>query len=592
MVTVVPRSVLLALCLMAVLAPALIATADARAAAGDLDRSFSGDGLTTTSFMNGTATDEGRSVAIQRDGKSVVAGYSDRESARNGDFELARYNRDGSLDGSFGVGGRVITDIGGREQTLRDVAIAPDGRIVVAGMINFGRSSTGKDFAVARYTPSGSLDSSFGGGDGVATTSFDNSRFADHANGVVLLSGGKILLAGTSDQAPASAPVEDDDFALARFTSDGTLDPTFSTDGKVTASFGPGNDGAGPVDVTPDGKYVASGESRQPTTGIDFATARFLPDGRLDPGFSGDGRQTTALSAGNRNDIAGGMQVQRNGRIVVAGNADRGGATRTDYALLRYLPNGDLDPSFGSGGTVFTDFDDGGPFDSANELVLQPDGKIVAAGNSIVDSVFGFSLARYRPDGSLDGTFSGDGRATASFGPRSSLLGFGVALQRDGKIVLAGYGRTPDSTTGQDFAVGRFLGDQANLRAGMSARPSPTRVGRTVTFSLRVRNRGSEAATDARARITLPSHARFLSAGSSRGSCTRTSARTLRCAVGRIAPGASVRIAVRLRPTRAGVIRSTATVRSDTLDPSTGDNDASSSVRVAPARRTAPGFTG
>lgn len=590
MVTVIPRPVLLALSLMAALAPAFVATAGARAAAGDLDRSFSGDGLTTTSFTNGDGADQSRSVAIQRDGKSVVAGSSNQGPVRSTDFALARYNRDGSLDSSFGAGGRVVTDFGGRQQGLRDVAIAGDGKIVVAGSINFGRDSTGTDFAVARYTPGGSLDTSFGGGDGVATASFDNSRFFDGANGVVLLPGGKILLAGNSDQAPASAATADEDFALARFTADGTLDPTFSTDGKVTASFGPGNDGAGPVDVTPDGKYVASGESRQPSTGIDFATARFLPDGRLDASFSGDGRQTTALSAGSRSDVAGGMEVQRNGRIVVAGNADRGGATGVDYALLRYLPSGELDPSFGSGGTVFTGFDNGSGLDSANELTLQPDGKIVAGGNSIIDNVLSFSLARYRPDGSLDGTFSGDGRATASFGPRSSLFGFGLALQRDGKIVLSGYGRTPDTTTGDDFAVARFLGDQANLRASMSARPRPARVGGTVTFSAGVRNRGSEAATDARARITLPSGARFLSAGTSRGSCTRTSARTLRCAVGRIAAGSSVRISVRLRPTRAGVIRSSASVSSDTLDPSAGDNRASRSVRVA--GRAEPGLTG
>jgi uncharacterized delta-60 repeat protein len=171
------------------------------------------------------------------------------------------------------------------------------------------------------------------------------------------------------------------DFALARYLPDGRLDPTFGVGGIVTTDFG-GFEGAGPVLLQPDGKPVAAGSAD-----TDFALARYLPDGRLDLTFGVGGKVTTDFTGAEGSDGVGGLIRQPDGKLVAAGRACLN--FTCDFALVRYLHNGRLDPSFGDGGTVTTDF---GGDDQAGPLVRQPDGKLVAAGGAGGD----FALARYR----------------------------------------------------------------------------------------------------------------------------------------------------------------------------------------------------
>jgi uncharacterized delta-60 repeat protein len=180
------------------------------------------------------------------------------------------------------------------------------------------------------------------------------------------------------------------------------------------------------------------------TYGGNFALARYNPNGSLDPTFSGDGKQTTNFG---RFDGAGAMAIQPDGKIVAAG-----GALDGDFGLARYKPNGALDPTFSGDGMQTTDF--GGGFDGARGVALQGDGKIVAAGCACPNDVNArdFALARYNPNGALDPTFSGDGKLTTDFGASDDAAD-AVALQTDGKIVAVGHGGP-----GGDFALARYLG--------------------------------------------------------------------------------------------------------------------------------------
>ena len=250
---------------------------------------------------------------------------------------LARYNSNGSLDTSFGIGGSVVTGL------LRgsDVVIQPDGKIVVAGD-SPGPQMNG-DFAVARFNSDGSLDTSFGIG-GVATA--DVSAEGDQAFAVALQSNGKIVAAGRAFNFNNGTFV---DFALARFNGDGSLDAGFGNGGKVTTHFGfRDNEQALDVAIQPDGKIIAAGTVV--ATFSDFALARYNIDGSLDAGFGNGGKVTTDFFIDD--DVANGLALQSDGRIVAAGFAANPSTFSFDFALARFNGDGSLDAGFGSGGKV------------------------------------------------------------------------------------------------------------------------------------------------------------------------------------------------------------------------------------------------
>jgi uncharacterized delta-60 repeat protein len=403
--------------------------------------------------------------------------------------------------------------------------------------------------------------------------------FYDQANGLALLSGGKILLAGVSDRA-TSGPT-DDDFALARYNADGTLDTSFDGDGRVTTAFGPKNDGAGAVIVTRGGKYVAAGEAIVGGTTDSYAVARYNTNGGLDSTFSGDGKQTVPFGA-TGNDFGSGVKEQSDGKIVVSGEANSGTATGSDFGLARLLGNGNLDPTFAGDGTVTTDF--AGSFDSISELAIQRDGKIVAAGDSVIPgTAFDFTIERLNPNGSLDTTFSGDGKASVNFGPSSVDVAYGLALQANGRILVNGY--TSAGGSGTNFALARLRGDEADLRAGLSDRPDPATRGRTVLYTASSRNNGPEVAQNTTLNMALPSRAQLLSAKPSQGNCFRTTGKNLRCEFGTVGSGTTARVSVRVRPIHRPRIRSRIVVASETLDTALGNNRAATSTRIVAPRR-------
>jgi uncharacterized delta-60 repeat protein len=347
---------------------------------GALDKSFGTGGKVTTNITGSSSPDEANALIQQADGKLVAAG---RTLGPIGvfDFALVRYGPDGDLDPSFGIGGIVTTDIAGGSDNARALVQQADGRLVAAG----GAFSieTSDDFALARYNPDGTLDPSFGTG-GIVTT--DIASNINEANALIRQADGTLVAAGF-----AIGPTGSFDFALARYNPDGTLDPSFGTGGTVTTDIAGGDDFARALAVQADGKLVAAGLA--PTAmGLDFALARYNPDGTLDPDFGTGGKVTTDISGGD--DLADALVVQAGGKLAAAGLA-QGVGFASDFALARYNPDGTLDPSFGTGGTVTTDF--AGSDDSAHALAVQADGKLVAAGFAIGPTgSFDFALARYR----------------------------------------------------------------------------------------------------------------------------------------------------------------------------------------------------
>jgi uncharacterized delta-60 repeat protein len=407
-------------------------TTSAQAADDLLDTSFGSGGIVTTDFMGGD--DFANDVDVQEDGKIIVVGTG--FNGTENDFALVRYDPEGSLDTTFDIDGRVLTDFNHVSDLASAVAFQRDGKIVVAGSANNGADS---DFAVARYNSDGSLDTTFDT-DGKLTTQMGSND--DYGEDLVLQPDGRIVVAGFSHDNLSSV----DNFVLARYSPDGLLDINFGSGGKVTTDFGC-SAAAYAIVLQPDGKILAAGHSCG-STGSDFALARFNSDGSLDATFDIDGIVTTDFS--NSQDSGFAVAVQPDGKIIVAGNSFTDPSANIVFALARYNTDGSLDMSFDGDGKVTTDL--GGSRDLGYALALQPDGRIIVAGEHWQDgSNIDFVLARYNPDGSPDAAFGTDGKVITNLSPGD--YGSSVAIQPDDKIIMAG---TTTNANHFDFAVARY----------------------------------------------------------------------------------------------------------------------------------------
>lgn len=339
---------------------------------GTLDAAFGTGGIVTTDFAGDL--DDAFGVALQKDQKILLAGQ--RRSGGDFDFAMARYRRDGTLDPAFGNGGKVTTDFGGEVDDAEALAVQKDGRVVLAG----GSDAAGQfDFALARYNRNGTPDASFGTG-GMLLTDFGGP--GDFALALAIQSDGKIVAGGEVFVGGL------EDFALARYQRNGRLDTSFGSGGKVTTDFDGGDDSIRAVLVQKDGKIVAIGPVF--AFGLyQFGLARFNADGSLDSSFGTEGKVTTSFTG--LLDRPAAAVLQKDGRIVVAGST--GFMESLNFAVARYNRDGTLDAEFGVGGKMTTDFD--GMLDEANAVAIQRDGRIVAAGEAVVGGSRDFALARY-----------------------------------------------------------------------------------------------------------------------------------------------------------------------------------------------------
>jgi len=433
----------------ALLALGLAFAGSAVAASGSLDPSFGQGGRTLTDFDN--STDIANAIAMQPDGKLVVAGTTYTNNDFSGeDFALARYNPDGTLDAGFGNNGRVTTDFPGLAADISAILVQPDGKILVAGGA-FPLFTFLGNFELARYNPDGSLDASFGSG-GIVTTHFPQGSYA---SALVLQSDGRIIAAGTDYVNFSSEASSNTDFALARYNIDGSPDIGFGNRGQVLTDFKKLNDDAFAVLVQPDGRIVAVGSARSNLTDYDFAAARYLVDGRLDDSFGSGGKVRTDF--GDKGfDRARSAALQADGSIVAAGFAITRNGGRENFAIARYGADGVLDSGFSGDGLLQVSF--GSCCQSANSVLLQGDGKIVVAGYPNSESSDSdFTLARLNPNGSLDTTFGRGGRVRTSFGDLNGGAN-GAVLQPDGKIVAVGFQAFFPTPKGVQFALARYLG--------------------------------------------------------------------------------------------------------------------------------------
>jgi uncharacterized delta-60 repeat protein len=311
---------------------------------GDPDPDFGTAGVVHT-----PGTVEIRAVALDAAGNLVLAG------SMGNDVFVERFLPGGDPDNGFAGVGAVTTHFG-RPAYGVDVAVGPNGRIVVAGGLGFDNSR----FLVIRYLPGGALDPNFNGDGSAATTVLGS----DSAEAVAIANDGTVVVAGTaaaSDAGPRS-------FGVVRYHPNGHLDRTFSGDGKATARVGSTSDGDSIV-LQPDGKVVVGGSYFHP--GIDWALARFTAAGRLDHSFGGDGKVTTVFGPGTNN--FGGLMRQASGDLVACGSRHDGGAI--SLLVVRYQPNGSLDPGFGASGGVEENL---GDHPACRGISKSPHGKVVA----------------------------------------------------------------------------------------------------------------------------------------------------------------------------------------------------------------------
>ncbi|MFJ8018064.1 calcium-binding protein [Streptomyces sp. NPDC096339] len=524
----------------------------------------------------------------------------------------------GDLDTGFGSGGVVLTGFGsGSIDQGRAAVVQGDGKIVAVGPTVSGNA----DFGLVRYNADGGLDTTFGSnGTGKVTTGFGNGT-GDADIDVALQHDGKIVAAGQSD----------DDFAVARYNTDGTLDTTFgaNANGRVVTDFGGGissdwgravlvqaddkiivagrsgsggfydfalvrynangtpdttfgtngngkvltDFAGGAVDVVldlaqqPDGKIVAAGQGG-PLNNPYIAVARYDSDGTLDGTFGANGRATTDVSSGN--DEAMSVAVQSDGKIVTAGDS-RASNNLSDFTLVRYAADGTPDATFGNSGNglVTTDFNNGNS-DFAGGVALQADGKIVTAGYSLLQNDSDFALARYNANGSLDTTFGpdGNGKVLTELGFFSDGA-FNIALQPDGKAIAVG-------SANDDYALARYLGDQSgptgpDLSVAKSG-PATVSLGDQASYTVTVTNAGATTpATNVTLTDQLTGSGQVLSATSTQGTCT-TTASGANCSLGTLAPGALATVTVTVEPTATGPLTNTATAAATEPDPAPGNN--------------------
>ena len=390
-----------------------------------------GDGSVSTTQAG--VYDYGTAMTTQPDGKVLVVGHTDNGSGR--DLFLARYNEDGSLDTTFSGDGMLALDAGTGDNFGTGVTVQPDGKILVTG---YNQNGANTDFTLARYNADGTVDSSFGTS-GVVGTDFGGN---DQAYSVSVQQDGKIVVAGFANDG------SNNNFALARYNADGSLDTSFSGDGLAMFKDGSFDYNGQDLHLLDNGQILIVGKAGT-GSGNTFGMMRVNSDGTLDTSFDGDGILTTDI-AGITNDNALAVAVQSDGKIILGGFGSNG--SDNDIVLVRYNANGSLDTTFDGDGVLTTDIS--GTNDLLLELAIQDDGKIVVVGASNNGSDDDYAILRYNSNGSLDTTFDGDGILT--FGGSGYQSFEGISLANNGDIIAVG---ASDASGNMEITLHRFNSD-------------------------------------------------------------------------------------------------------------------------------------
>jgi len=445
------RRLLLAAALAIAVASSALPASGGALAPGDLDPTFGQSGKVILDIAD---YDYGHAVAVDSQDRVIVAGSSSRPQTF-GDITVARFLEDGKVDPSFGTEGVAWVDIEASGDDAYDVVIDDLGRIVVAGQTTAGASPN--NFLVARFDSNGNLDEAFGSGGTVVT---DIDGLDNRAAALALDSQGRIVVVGTCEPVqPPRIPdfctvrYDEDGDLDQTFGIGGTVRTTF---GPGTY------EGASAVAIDSDDRPVVVGAIHDDMGHDNVAQARYEEDGDLDPSFDEDGKLVSDLSGGAppyHADFASSVAIDGQGRIVIAGGAQPDNATYYDFAVARYLADGSLDPSFDQDGIQTTAMYELG--DRASDLAFDSAQRIVVVGLRDLAG-FGAPLdtaaARYLEDGSLDSAFGDSGKVLLDFGNAYESLA-SVAVDSRDRIVLAGWTGSADPGDYPVFTAARIIGD-------------------------------------------------------------------------------------------------------------------------------------
>jgi len=418
-------------------------------AAGALDASFGSSGMAVVDFGGGY-TAHAAATAVQSDGKTIVVGNVSKGtgSGYKQHFAISRFTIDGKLDNSFGPNknGRMIHGVGGYSSaSATAVVVQPDGKIIVAGgartIISYGLDRD--RFAVMRFLPNGSFDNSFGKS-GFTDIGFDHSA---EPSDIALQNDGKIVIAGTD-----SDFYNPGDFAICRLNVNGSRDNSFDTDGRRSVDLGSDSsdsgaavaiDYSGSAATNPHyGKIVMSGTRYTDDNISRAALIRFKTNGFIDNSFDKDGKVYTSIP-GNLAMSANDLLFQPDGKIVIAGVGNG------NFAMQRFLPTGAADTSFGVDGNSFVLTDFGKP-SGADQIHRNGDGSLIVAG--IVNQQF--AIAKYSANGVLDGSFGTGGKVQTAFGSETRWSGIGLTYGPGKRFTLAG---------GLGFGTARYMDTGAGV---------------------------------------------------------------------------------------------------------------------------------
>jgi uncharacterized delta-60 repeat protein len=401
------------------------------AQSGTLDPTFGSDGVVTTAVDPNYNVAE--STIVQADGKILVAGDAGTPSTYQ--MAVARYNEDGSLDSSFGNDGTLRFPVGSVKSFVMDMAQQPDGKILLGGRT--WDNVTG-DFALVRLNEDGTFDNTFGT-DGVSRI---ETAETEASEAIALLDDGKILMVG----------YKDDNFTVAKFNADGSLDTTFGANGWAVLTYADASSYADDLAIQGDGKIVVSGFALNMGNRFQIAAARLNVDGSVDNSFGTNGQ--VIFNVGDWNDFGEGVAIQSDGKILIGGHKWIANTQqRHDLFVARLNTDGSFDTSYGTNGVATARLVDGANY--STDMVLQSDDKPILAGFTVFQSEYNMAMARFDTGGNLDSTFDGDGMVSLDFEGREDYCN-AIALQADEKIILAGYSYV---SGGSEFEVARFLND-------------------------------------------------------------------------------------------------------------------------------------
>lgn len=358
-------------------------------------------------------------------------------------------SQSGVLDVTFGKKGKVVSNLSDSYSRAFSVLVQPDQKILAAGDAVINNAFV---FALTRYNIDGTPDASFGNG-GKVFTSFNT--VASSVRSMVIQTDGKIVAAGQL-QVTSSTDIQ---FGLARYNTNGSIDSSFGMNGKVITKFGNGYNGLpGKIVIKPDGGFIVAGSKDSgflSTEKQDIALVQYKPNGILDSAFGLNGIVITDIL--NRNEQCYSLAVQEDGKIVAGGSSAVPNTATLAFTAIRYYSNGIVDSSFGTEGHVFSNIDSSSCRGSS--LLIQPDGKIIIAGDINDVGREDFGMVRFTSDGIPDSTFGENGKAITPMSKSNDPQNYinTAYLQPDGKILLAGIA-SPDYLGG-DFVLLRYNTD-------------------------------------------------------------------------------------------------------------------------------------